>query len=489
MKAEHVEPLDNLILSYSCPINWDSMDGNERERFCKQCSKTVFNISDLSKKEANAYLDKRANASHCVKFYLRSDGTITTDECPKILRPVRNTARFLARTVAGLISVLFCFASSLIPLQAKNDDESENKSATSIFKNKIKIDLRHKIMVGQTCPSEVGDLRRLLFNLVPENDTERILLEKIPKDAISTKQLDLTSIQELMNNYKVAKKADRYFLAKLLETYILLDNPNNTLTELELKQLEELHLKATDFIVNEAEKCLKDGNKDEANSLAIYSLRLGECGGRIPYRDLYYPIKNARWRLSPKHTASMNIVMRQNTLKKLLIVLTKLEPDSLLSDPDVEKLENPVTNEVSEIAKKMPTEEPKPEFYKKELLDSPIAVIANLEQKRFTDKAVDSFALRHDCFVVTKVLKAPEETKAILQKSKILRGKYSLPFSTTPTPFSAIGRYSKQNEVILFIKSVYFRDIEPPYLHCEIVRTIYRTDELETKFEKWISNK
>lgn len=53
MKEERLEPLDNLILSYSCPINWESMEGNERERFCKQCSKTVFNISDLSKKEAD----------------------------------------------------------------------------------------------------------------------------------------------------------------------------------------------------------------------------------------------------------------------------------------------------------------------------------------------------------------------------------------------------------------------------------------------------
>ncbi len=463
------------------------MDGDERERFCKQCSKTVFNVSDLNKKEANEYLQKKSDASHCVKFYLRSDGTITTDECPRILRPVRNTFRFLTGVVAGLASVLVYSTSNFIPLLAKDSDESEKKSVTSIFKKKTEIDLRHKMIVGQTCPSEVNELCKLLFNLVPASNTEKNLLEKIPKDAIRTKQLDLPSIQELMNYYKVTKQTDRYFLAKLLETYILLDKPNSTLTELELEQLEELQLKATDLIVNEAEKQLKEGNENEANSLAIYSLRLAECGNRIPYRDLYYPIKNSRWRLSPKYTASMNIVMRKDTLKMLLIVLSKLEPDSLLSDPDVEKVENPITGEISAIEKKLPSEEPKAEFYKKELQEVPIVVIATLEQKRFKDKAVDSFSLRHDCFEIIKILKAPESAKVTLEKSKILRGKYSLPFNSTPTPFSAIRRYSRQNEIILFVKSIHFRDIEPPYLHCEFTRAIYRTDELETKFEKWIS--
>ena len=485
MYSETSEPLENLVLSYHCPINWDSMDGDERERFCKQCSKSVFNISDLNKKEANEYLQKKSDASHCVKFYLRSDGTITTDECPRILRPVRNTARYLGRVAVGLVSVLIYSVSNLIPLLAKDDNDSELTSAASIFKKNVDFRYRGTIMMGPTPTSEIGEQCKLLFNLVPTNDAEKNLLCKIPTDATRAKHLELASIQELVNYYKNTKQTDRYFLAKMIETSILVETSNFKMTEADLEQLEELRLKATDFIVTQAETKLSEGKQKEAENLAIYSLRLGECGKRIPYRDLYLPIKNTRWRVSPRYVKDMSVVMRKSTLKKLLLVLDKIEPDSVFADPDIEKIENPIDTANDTIIK-LPSEPPRPEFYKKELLNTPIVVVAQFDLKRFSDKSIDSIPLRQDCFEVTKILKAPPSTQKTLEQTKLLRGKYTFPVEK-PIPITAIRRRQIKREVILFIKSVQWKDSAPPYLHCEFGSVVDNTEEVESKLEKWVS--
>ncbi|MCW5821849.1 MAG: dienelactone hydrolase family protein [Cyanobacteria bacterium TGS_CYA1] len=125
-------PLDNLILSYHCPVDWNSMDGNERERFCKQCSKTVFNISDLSRKQANEYLQQRSNEPHCVKFYLRSDGTITTDDCPRIIRPLRNASLKVIERASLFISLIFISICNLLPTHAQPKKVDPSKSPFSM---------------------------------------------------------------------------------------------------------------------------------------------------------------------------------------------------------------------------------------------------------------------------------------------------------------------------------------------------------------------
>ena len=44
--------LDNIEIAKPCPVSWDSMSGDERIRFCGDCKKHVYNISEMSKKEA-----------------------------------------------------------------------------------------------------------------------------------------------------------------------------------------------------------------------------------------------------------------------------------------------------------------------------------------------------------------------------------------------------------------------------------------------------
>lgn len=161
MKEVSLEPLDNLILSYSCPINWDSMDGNERQRFCKQCSKTVFNISDLSKKEANQFLKEKVDSDTCVKFYRRTDGTIKTDNCPRVIRPLRNASRRIFERVSVLTSLILLTICNVLPSHAKPKPVDsaklpfsiQNPFAAPVTNSKAALEpVAAPITMGRVCP-------------------------------------------------------------------------------------------------------------------------------------------------------------------------------------------------------------------------------------------------------------------------------------------------------------------------------------------------
>ncbi len=114
-KAES-DLLDNLYIAAPCSVSWESMTGDDRARACSMCSRNVYNLSDMTKKEAVEFLEENG-VSQCLTFYRREDGTIMTDDCPVALRKLRDQCklamRMVAVTVAFLLSPLGCFAQKL----------------------------------------------------------------------------------------------------------------------------------------------------------------------------------------------------------------------------------------------------------------------------------------------------------------------------------------------------------------------------------------
>jgi hypothetical protein len=78
------------------------MIGNERARFCGQCNLNVYNLSSMTKSEAESFI-ARNEGSVCVRFYRRRDGSIITDNCPIGLRAIRRRMSYLARAVASAV--------------------------------------------------------------------------------------------------------------------------------------------------------------------------------------------------------------------------------------------------------------------------------------------------------------------------------------------------------------------------------------------------
>lgn len=96
--------LGSLKIAAPCNVSWESMDGDDRVRHCGQCEKNVYNISNMTKAQANEFL-RATNFKACVNFYQREDGTILVDNCPIGLRRLRNQYKKVAATVGALLSL------------------------------------------------------------------------------------------------------------------------------------------------------------------------------------------------------------------------------------------------------------------------------------------------------------------------------------------------------------------------------------------------
>lgn len=101
--------VQKLQIAAPCDVPWDSMDGDERTRFCGQCKLNVYNVAEMSTKEA-AELVRQREGRVCLKLYRRKDGTIITDNCPIGLKKTRDRIKRCAVAVlttlawVGLIS-------------------------------------------------------------------------------------------------------------------------------------------------------------------------------------------------------------------------------------------------------------------------------------------------------------------------------------------------------------------------------------------------
>jgi hypothetical protein len=82
------------------------MIGSERVRFCGQCSLNVYNLSNMTRAEAE-HLIARTEGRMCVKFYRRRDGSIITKDCPVGLRAVGRRVSYIAKAVVSLVLGLF----------------------------------------------------------------------------------------------------------------------------------------------------------------------------------------------------------------------------------------------------------------------------------------------------------------------------------------------------------------------------------------------
>jgi hypothetical protein len=89
--------LPNVRVSFACKQRWDDMAGDDRVRVCNGCDRPVFNLSAMTRADAEAVLATRG-LTPCVRFYRRPDGTVMTADCPT--RPRRHLA-VIASSLAG----------------------------------------------------------------------------------------------------------------------------------------------------------------------------------------------------------------------------------------------------------------------------------------------------------------------------------------------------------------------------------------------------
>lgn len=123
--------LDNLRIATPCPADWSQMTGDDRVRFCGQCEKPVYDLSGLTRSEAEELLHQHAGKL-CARFYQRPDGTILLADCEVGKKRVRKRRRITAAAallfgtsagVAGLVQRMGQDEEAEAQLKVDPDDE------------------------------------------------------------------------------------------------------------------------------------------------------------------------------------------------------------------------------------------------------------------------------------------------------------------------------------------------------------------------------
>lgn len=128
--------LNNLKIASPCPVGWDTMKGDDRKRFCDMCSLNVYNISEMTRSEAETFI-RNAEGRICARIYRRADGTMITRDCPVGLRAYRKKAAAYAG--AALSMVLGLFSAGYGQCKVKTDGKTISASKLNIVKTPANI--------------------------------------------------------------------------------------------------------------------------------------------------------------------------------------------------------------------------------------------------------------------------------------------------------------------------------------------------------------
>ena len=97
--------LEDLRIASPCPVSWETMTGDERVRHCRECGLNVYDISRLTRAEAER-LVSTTEGRLCGRLFRRADGTVLTADCPVGWRAVkRRTARAAGAALTALLSL------------------------------------------------------------------------------------------------------------------------------------------------------------------------------------------------------------------------------------------------------------------------------------------------------------------------------------------------------------------------------------------------
>lgn len=92
--------LQRVYIASPCSVPWESMTGDERERMCASCNKTVYDVSQMTTSEAETLLRSKGTDA-CLRIFRRFDGTVLTADCP-----VGESKKKRARRRGGIAGVL-----------------------------------------------------------------------------------------------------------------------------------------------------------------------------------------------------------------------------------------------------------------------------------------------------------------------------------------------------------------------------------------------
>ncbi|MCA1640611.1 MAG: hypothetical protein LC785_01235 [Acidobacteria bacterium] len=131
MVVRFTNALDRVRIAAPCEADWDEMRGDKRVRFCHRCSLNVYNLSEMTSKEAERLVMRWEGARLCVRFYCRKDGTMLTRSCPVGLRALKRRVSKVSSAVFATIIGFFAGV-GIAPAPEKSEPVSAPVSPVSV---------------------------------------------------------------------------------------------------------------------------------------------------------------------------------------------------------------------------------------------------------------------------------------------------------------------------------------------------------------------
>lgn len=228
--------LSKVTLEKPCSQNWDEMVGDERERFCSMCSLNVYNLSSMTRDEAEEFLQVRNDGSVCLNYISDAEGKVITDNVPRPLRPLRDRLQPLLRVASSFVAAFGLFATGVLAQEQRlggkpcapikrvegprllgappvlSQAEQEAMNAEKILKDKIKsLESKKKLntKLGATGILDLANFYRgkdKLQDALTQYDRAIEILKKLPKekDLLKNAELNKSEVKKQIDS-KAAK--------------------------------------------------------------------------------------------------------------------------------------------------------------------------------------------------------------------------------------------------------------------------------------------
>lgn len=128
--------LESVSVASPCHADWNAMTGDDRSRFCPSCAKNVYNLSSMTRDEAELLLQEK-DGRLCVRYFVREDGTMLTQDCPVGVAALKERSpsfalwagvASLALVAAALISPSLVTGAQAQPEPRRNDAPAQTST-------------------------------------------------------------------------------------------------------------------------------------------------------------------------------------------------------------------------------------------------------------------------------------------------------------------------------------------------------------------------
>jgi len=146
--------LEKIEIASACSADWESMSGDERVRFCDQCNKQVYNISRMTRTQAEQLLANSVGKL-CARIERHPNGTVITEsERMQISLFSRISSPVASAVIATTLSLSANASTPISPqtdhfvFQSASKSSAQSEQASSARLRITIFDVNRAVIVG-----------------------------------------------------------------------------------------------------------------------------------------------------------------------------------------------------------------------------------------------------------------------------------------------------------------------------------------------------